>query len=275
MSHIKEDIFFFEGSNNRKLLGFLHKPIGQSRNIGILYCHPFADEQNLSHRIAVNTSRTFAREGFAVLRFDMSGCGDSMAELGQVTINDWLEDISCAIKLLKEKYQYEHIVMWGIRLGGGLAILKASQLNEISALVLMNPIIDFKEYINNFFRRKMLINNYEKLEKKKGSGFVEHEDGKIDILGYTISNDFYEEMISIGGIPSRILPKCKMLLLTISLMDNSSIKYQKYFQYQSINKSMVTMKHVKAETFWDRYWRWECKEIADITLNWLISDLLV
>jgi alpha-beta hydrolase superfamily lysophospholipase len=45
----------------------------------ILYVHPFAEELNLSRRMAAQQARAFAGLGFAVLQIDLFGCGDSCA----------------------------------------------------------------------------------------------------------------------------------------------------------------------------------------------------
>jgi len=47
MSFLAEKIFFFSGSKNRKLLGFLHYADHSKKSIGIVYCHPFAEEKNM------------------------------------------------------------------------------------------------------------------------------------------------------------------------------------------------------------------------------------
>lgn len=57
LPEIQEEMFFFEGSKGRKLLGFLHLPDAESITAGIIYSHPFAEE-----KIAHTRSRPKLRE---------------------------------------------------------------------------------------------------------------------------------------------------------------------------------------------------------------------
>ena len=85
MTGVDEQLFFFEGSNERKLLGFLHQPINNCKETGIVYCHPFAEEKNCSHFVTARAAGEFARLGYPVLRFDFSGCGDSEGKGARVS----------------------------------------------------------------------------------------------------------------------------------------------------------------------------------------------
>ena len=46
----------------------------------VIICHGFIGSKVGQHRIFVKTARELCRAGFAVLRFDYSGCGESTGE---------------------------------------------------------------------------------------------------------------------------------------------------------------------------------------------------
>ena len=68
-------VFFKNGTN--RLFGIVHYPeTGEPEN-AFVFCHPFAEEKLWAHRVYVNFARYLAKHGWAVLRFDYAGYGDS------------------------------------------------------------------------------------------------------------------------------------------------------------------------------------------------------
>ena len=275
MSHREEKIFYFNGSKGRSLLGFLHSPISPKTNIGIVYCHPFADEQTLSHRIVVNTARTFAELGIPVLRFDMSGCGDSEGNLEEVLISDWKEDITRAIKILKNKTDVKDYALWGLRLGAGLALLHEERYKEASFMILWQPVINFSEYIKRFVRRESTLQISENIKTTSAASFNNEleEKGVVDIIGYPISKKLYENFLEIDNKPLKLSQVCNILLCSISLMDRPSFSVKRYYENFKSMGVNVQFSHFKVEPFWNQYWRWYCQEVTDATARWLKNQV--
>jgi len=270
---VDEKIFFFPGSKSRSLLGFLHKPRFSQRSTGIIFCHPFAEEKNQSHSVIVKTSRAFAEIGFPVLRFDMSGCGDSEGELGEVTLSDWQKDLTSAIEHMKKDANAKNYALWGLRLGAGLAMLHAAQDSNVSFLILWEPVLDFKKYMHHFLRRKISsqITDFQDEETNAGLTPINQlkEDGRINIIGYTITNTFYESFESASTQLINIEPKCSTLLLSISLLERPARQLKHFFDSLDLRELPVSLTHLNAEPFWDRYWRWECPEVTDYCVKWI------
>ena len=63
---------------------------------GVLLCHAFAEEKLWSHRVYVTFARELAALGYAVLRFDFRGEGDSDLEFEQATISTRIADVITA-----------------------------------------------------------------------------------------------------------------------------------------------------------------------------------
>jgi predicted alpha/beta hydrolase len=66
------------------------------------------------------------RSGYAVLRFDYHGTGDSMGDSTDVSLAGWLDDISLAANELTAASGAKKLVVIGLRLGGTLAALASS-----------------------------------------------------------------------------------------------------------------------------------------------------
>jgi exosortase A-associated hydrolase 1 len=91
-----------------------------------------------SHRQFVLLARSLAEAGFAAMRFDCRGMGDSEGEPRPFdAIGD---DIEAAIKAFTEAVPgLEEIVLWGLCDGASAACLFAHGLDRVAGVVLLNP----------------------------------------------------------------------------------------------------------------------------------------
>ena len=269
----REEVFFFPGSHQRKLFGFLHLPAHDSPPVGIVYCHPFAEEKNCSHAIAAKAGRAFARQGFAVLRFDFSGCGDSEDELENVTIDDWLEDLQHARARLAKETGVEKIVIWGLRLGAGLALLQILQNSEeVAGLVLWQPVMDFKAYIHQFMRQAISANiaNNDKTKDSVKELIGQMTRGNaVEVAGYRISLPLYESFIAAGHLRFEQQKQIDTSFISISLMDRPSFISKKMIEELRLKLVPFSVQHLQIEPFWDRYWCWEAPQLIEKTSEWL------
>nr|WP_145544886.1 hydrolase 2, exosortase A system-associated [Variovorax boronicumulans] len=97
-----------------------HAPQGEARG-QVLYLHPFAEELNRTRRMAALQARQLAQAGYAVLQFDLLGCGDSAGDFRDATWAHWLEDVDAARSWLERQTGRGPLWLWGLRLGCLLA----------------------------------------------------------------------------------------------------------------------------------------------------------
>ena len=270
MVELNEDMFFFPASDGCRLLGFLHRPVRERRRTGIIYCHPFAEEKNCSHVVAVRAARHFARLGYAVLRFDFRGCGDSEGELDEVSLRDWRTDLTAAIDVLRQRGDVESVILWGLRTGAGLALLEAAQRCDVAALLLWQPVLDFGEYMHRFLRQRVgsalaaneAVENVASLRKQLQSG------RSVEVFGYPISPRLYADFDETGDAPFRAAPAVRTFMATVSSMDRPPFKLAR-FAAQHEQDGSIHFEHVGEEPFWDRYWRWDAPATIEATGRWL------
>jgi len=267
-----DKIFFFDNTRGEKMLGFLHTPKINNKDLGIVYCHPFAEEKNRSHAISVKTARALAAQGYPVLRFDLSGCGDSEGEWEKASIDDWIEDIASAVTYLKNSTPVTNIALWGLRLGGGLAYLYAKKHKEISLLILWQPVFDFNSYIRQFLRQRIsaILTSDEKEKVSVDSLIAEiNSCGRVEINGYTITRNLYNSFQATGSILLNSHVNCSLRIASISLMDSAPIALINLIDKLAGTSKELLFEHVKVEPFWDRNWRWESPELYRLTVDWL------
>lgn len=110
---------FYLPTPGGQLFCLYHPPIGPARG-RVLHLHPLAEELNNCRRVSAQQARALSQAGYAVLQFDMSGCGDSTGEFADATWSQWLQDTSCAATWLLGQDQGP-LWLWGVRTGALLA----------------------------------------------------------------------------------------------------------------------------------------------------------
>jgi len=124
----------------RSLFGWYDapQPGGPRRPCAVLLCNPTGDDAVRAHRPLRHLAARLAASGFAVLRFDFHGTGDSPGDERQPDrVSTWLEDVRLAVTELRARSGEETIAVVGLRLGGTLAML--AEAEGVESLVLWGP----------------------------------------------------------------------------------------------------------------------------------------
>jgi len=105
---------YFESNAGEKLSGILDQPVDMPRAYAIL-AHCFTCSKNL--RAARIISNSLVEAGYAVLRFDFTGLGQSEGEFADSNFSSNVEDLVSAAKFLESNYQAPALLI-GHSLGG-------------------------------------------------------------------------------------------------------------------------------------------------------------
>lgn len=137
MSYTEEaSVFFCEGHT---LIGVLARPaVAQDTGVVVIVGGP--QYRAGSHRQFVLLSRALAVAGFAVLRFDCRGMGDSEGE--QRSFEAISADVAAAIdKLQVQVPSVKRVALWGLCDGASAALLYCHETQDqrIAGLCLLNP----------------------------------------------------------------------------------------------------------------------------------------
>jgi pimeloyl-ACP methyl ester carboxylesterase len=117
--------FYSEGV---RIAGHLHQPTGRQtdeRRPGIVLCHGF----NAVQRVGLpDIAAHLAAAGYAVLRFDYRGVGDSDGPRGRIFPQEHVKDVRAAITFLQAQpgVQPDRIGLYGTSFGGSHAISAAA-----------------------------------------------------------------------------------------------------------------------------------------------------
>ncbi len=256
------------------LLGFVHLP-SPSKRIGFVFCHPFAEEKNCCHVIIAQTAREMAKQGYPVFRFDMSGCGDSEGELEQATVDQWIEDIDCAIDVFKTRTGVEKVVLWGLRFGSGLAFHYAERhIDQCSSLLLWQPIFDFPVYFKHFmlqgFADRLIPGKNS--DRPIGTLVAKIAGGEtIEVGGYPISPTLYNSILQTGSVLASSCRSMDVCIACLSQMNRIPAVWLRTAEELKSQGNRVELQHTRVEPFWDRYWRWHEPGLSNGITSWLHS----
>jgi uncharacterized protein len=195
----RETPFYF-GGGDQALFGVLHEPTGQAARDAVVLCHAFAEEKLWAHRIFVEFARELAARGHAALRFDFSGNGDSDGEFAQSSLESNIGDLDRAIAELKAHLRRDHVTLLGLRLGAVAAAVAAHRRDDISRLILWNPIVDGRRYIQELLRVNIATQSavYAHVSADREELVAQMRAGQtVNIDGYELGLSMYEQVSAI------------------------------------------------------------------------------
>lgn len=99
-------------------------------------------------------ARAMAEAGYSVLQIDLHGCGDSSGDFGDATWDGWVEDVVLAGDWLQQACGGKPW-LWGLRSGCLLACEAAKRIAQANKLLLWQPVISGKQFLQQFLRLKL------------------------------------------------------------------------------------------------------------------------
>jgi alpha-beta hydrolase superfamily lysophospholipase len=205
----KQPIYF--GEAGRPLFGFYHPPRGpQWRGVGVLMCNPIGTDQTRSDRVYRHLAERLAAAGFAVLRFDLFGTGDSGGDAFPAgVVRSWIDDVRVATDELRRRSGARATALFGLRLGASLAFQYAAESGAVESLVLWNPCVSGKGFVTEVTR---LHKMYLRIEPQMASAVASSADGE-EALGLFLPRTMVEELSQIDLLQASRKPAARTLVL--------------------------------------------------------------
>ena len=120
----------FGNADGKNLAGILDLPLTAPRAYA-LFAHCFTCSKNL--RAATNISQALTGAGYAVLRFDFTGLGQSEGEFAETNFSSNLDDLLAAARFLDSEYQAPALLI-GHSLGGTAVLQAAHDIPSAAAV---------------------------------------------------------------------------------------------------------------------------------------------
>ena len=171
-------------ANQLYLSGSLHLPEGaHHRKVPlIVLLHGFVGSKVGEHRLFVKAARYFTEKGYAVFRFDFSGCGESDGDYADVTVTKQLSEVQAVLNYVSvlPEVDVNNIILIGHSLGGAVASLTAAKDRRIRKLILWSPVGKPYEDIAGILGTSAMI--------------TAETDGVVDYHGFYVSQIFLTDL---------------------------------------------------------------------------------
>jgi putative redox protein len=171
----------FTNASGEKLAARLEMPVNQHPHTYVVFAHWFTCNKNLT--AVRNISRALTITGFAVLRFDFTGLGESEGDFAETNFSSNIQDLEQAAHFLAEHYQAPRLLV-GHSLGGAAVIRAATQIESVQAVATIGAPFD-PEHVSH-----LLESSVDEIEKKGVA--------KVNIggRGFHVKKQFLEDIRS-------------------------------------------------------------------------------
>ncbi len=177
----------FRAKDGIRLVGIWHWPKNTSDKAVILAHGITADKDE--DGIFIELADNLVQNGYAVLRFDFRGHGESQGNSVDMTIAGELLDLQSAIDEVSEK-NVKKIGLVGASFGGGTSTLyTASNQNNIKALCLWNPCLNYDHTFINPYLPWIVARKGHIQKEMEAQGW-----STIGSSKFKIGKNLYEEM---------------------------------------------------------------------------------
>lgn len=168
----------FAGSTGARLAGVLHRPDAEARG-SVLLAHCFTCSKDL--HTMTRLSAGLAAAGYAVLRFDFTGIGESGGDFSGKTVSHNVRDIVAAARTLIER-GYGPCALLGHSLGGAATLLAAHRLKAVRSVAVIGTPAS-PDHVRH------LLTDHEETIRRDGEAVVE-----IAGRSFPVSVEFLDDL---------------------------------------------------------------------------------
>ena len=144
-----EPVYF--GSGGRALFGCYHaprEPVLADR--ALVICQPLGPEYIRCHRMLRVLAASLARAGLPVFRFDYFGCGDSLGDDEDVSLERCIADVGEAVRFVRQRTRALQVDLLGIRLGAAIALSHAAATGgQVQRIAMWDPVVRGSDFLGS------------------------------------------------------------------------------------------------------------------------------
>ena len=199
--------------------GWLYEPVPQpdeTRKLGIVLCGPLGHEALWLHQTMRSLADRLAGQGFAVLRFDYAGTGDSIDTGALVEPSKWTDEAVEAVSFLRRTTGIERVALVGFRFGAMVAA-QAARAARVDTVALIAPVVVGRQFVRemNVLQRTWLDKTAHHVRSDAAP------DDAFDVLGHRFSRTAID-VIAKGDLRRVTSPPASRLLIVHALNQGPS-----------------------------------------------------
>lgn len=251
-------------------------PEGSAKG-NIIICEPIAEEKRCAYRMLFRLAETFSELGYAVLRFDYSGTGNSSGLHQDATLQQWLAETKACIGYLAKLTHSDATHIMGFRAGAFLAAM-ATTSEKCQSLSLVEPVISGAALLKEMEMRQHIQDMMN--EKSKQNNDVEFApittldtnlpNGYKNLGGFTFSGQMLEEIANanLQTICNALHQDTAIRLLHVSGASTFPPAWKETTQL-ALNSPNGKAEIIKDKPFWGQVDYFE----SDAVIDWLKNNL--
>lgn len=208
------------------LRGHLHHSVSTGAEAaGIIIIPGFADTAVGPHNLHRALADALAQTGYAVLRFDYRGQGESDGDFRSFTMQSGLDDARGALACLCQQAGVDtyRLGIVGFSLGGALACILAEEIPQVQALALLAPVAYPQNVFSTFFTSEHLAHA--------------SQEGWIDWLGWRVGDAFLPSTIDLN--PLQALQRSRTPAFVIQGTEDSEVPPENGRAYAQLGAELL------------------------------------
>jgi pimeloyl-ACP methyl ester carboxylesterase len=187
------------GAAETRCFGWYHAPGGRPRATGVVLCRPVGYEGTCAYETYTQLAERLADDGFAVIRFDYHGTGDSIgSDADPDRVAAWQACISAGLDEVQRLAGTPRLALFGVRIGATLATKVASERGGVDSIVLWAPCASGKA-----FTREL-----------RAAGGRGPSDGDLETMGTLYTAQTLQDLQALDGKPGTTPPAKRALFIT-------------------------------------------------------------
>ncbi len=236
----------FFNTELKRLFGVYYEPAtDQPAGSPVLVCPPIGHEYVRTYNVVRKLCGRLSASGFAVLKFDYSGFGDSYGDGSNVDVAEWRENIRAAATELCRLAGETELTIVGLRFAAALAAGIRLEGAAARSLVLWDPVVDGARYIEEL-QQLHLACLADTLRFRKSQT---HRRCDGELLGFRFPARLQESMARLSLL-DKPFPYNNCFLLTSS----QTPEYEAFAQSLNRNtRGRFTREFVSEPCGWDDY----------------------
>ncbi|MFA6931035.1 MAG: alpha/beta fold hydrolase [Lentisphaeria bacterium] len=135
--NITEESLSF-ASHHQQLQGILTLPVDKALRGAVIFSHGWSGNRCGPGGLLTELARALAKAGYAVLRFDFAGRGESEGAGLQSTLLSMADDLTSATQVMKARTGLKQLLYLGLCSGGNVVVGSLKRLPEAKGLILLS-----------------------------------------------------------------------------------------------------------------------------------------